>query len=43
MAESKCDKCEIRAFYAKAFDMHWLGEADCPYVCEEEEDEDRAT
>lgn len=33
---NKCDNCEIRKFYARAFDMHWMGEDDCPCVCEKE-------
>lgn len=41
---SKCDNCEVRKVYAKLFDMHWLGEDDCPVVCkednEDEEDEE---
>ena len=36
---SKCDTCEIRKSYARAFDMHWLGKDDCPYECDEEEEE----
>ena len=28
---SKCDNCELRKAVAKAFDLHWLGEDDCPY------------
>lgn len=37
---SKCDDCNIRQFYAKAFDLHWFDEEDCPYECEcKEEDE----
>ena len=31
---SKCENCEIRKYFARAFDMHWLGEDDCPYECE---------
>lgn len=27
---SKCDDCELRSFYARAFDFHWMGEDDCP-------------
>ena len=34
---SKCDDCEVRKFMAKAFDLHWLGEDDCPMVCDEKE------
>ena len=30
---SKCDDCEPRKVYAKMFDMHWLGEDDCPIYC----------
>ena len=28
---SKCDNCRLRKESAKAFDIHWLGEDDCPY------------
>lgn len=27
----KCDNCRLRKESAKAFDIHWLGEDDCPY------------
>ena len=33
-----CEDCETREFYAKVFDMHWLGKDDCPYECEEEDE-----
>ena len=29
----KCDNCELRKWYAKKFDLHWLDEYDCPYEC----------
>ena len=33
---SKCDNCRLRKETAQAFDIHWLGEEDCPYdVCPE--------
>ena len=33
---SKCDNCRLRKESAQAFDIHWLGEEDCPYdVCPE--------
>lgn len=35
---SKCDDCEIRKFYAKAFDLHWHDEIDCPYECDQSEE-----
>lgn len=28
---SKCDNCRLRKESAKAFDIHWHGEDDCPY------------
>ena len=28
---SKCDNCRLRKESAKAFDIHWHGEVDCPY------------
>ena len=28
---SKCSNCRLRKETAKAFDLHWLGEDDCPY------------
>lgn len=28
---NKCDNCRLRKESAKAFDIHWLGEDDCPY------------
>lgn len=28
---NKCDNCEIRRLMARAFDLHWMGEDDCPY------------
>ena len=28
---SKCDNCRLRKESEKAFDIHWLGEDDCPY------------
>lgn len=32
---SKCDNCKVKKFYAKRFDLHWFGEDDCPYECNE--------
>ena len=33
---SKCDNCRLRKASSQAFDIHWLGEEDCPYdVCPE--------
>jgi len=33
---SKCDNCRLRKETDQAFDIHWLGEEDCPYdVCPE--------
>ena len=29
---SKCENCRLRKESAKAFDIHWHGEADCPYA-----------
>ena len=34
-----CEHCDLRQFYAKAFDMHWLGKNDCPFECEAEDGE----
>ena len=28
---SKCNNCRLRKESAKAFDIHWHDEADCPY------------
>ena len=28
---SRCDNCRLRKESAKAFDIHWMGEDDCPY------------
>ena len=28
---SRCDNCRLRKETAKAFDLHWHGEDDCPY------------
>ena len=39
---SKCDNCEVRKVYAKLFDMHWMGEDDCPVECKEEDGQDTA-
>lgn len=36
---NKCDTCEIKKSYARAFDMHWLGKDDCPYECQYEHEE----
>ena len=30
---SKCDNCLIRQAYASGFDIHWMGEDDCPAEC----------
>jgi len=30
---NKCDNCEIRQRMARAFDLHWMGEDDCPFGC----------
>lgn len=32
--ECPCDKCDIRKWYARTFDMHIYGE-DCFFECEE--------
>ena len=29
---SKCDNCRVRKESAKAFDIHWHDESDCPYA-----------
>lgn len=29
----KCDNCKLRQRIARAFDLHWLGEDDCPFGC----------
>lgn len=29
----KCDNCEIRKNVARMFDLHWMGEDDCPFTC----------
>ena len=34
---NKCDDCAIRQRMARAFDLHWMGEDDCPFECEAEE------
>ena len=28
-----CEFCEVREYIAKVFDLHWLDEVDCPFVC----------
>ena len=28
-----CKSCEVRKWYAKRLDLHFIGE-DCPYICE---------
>ena len=30
---NKCDNCKIRQRMARAFDLHWMGEDDCPFGC----------
>lgn len=35
-AKPDCKNCEIRKYYAVAFDIHFSKE-DCPYDCESEE------
>ncbi len=38
---SKCDDCGYRKAMAAAFDLHWLGEDDCPLIpecCKKEKD-----
>ena len=32
--ETSCDNCEVRKAFAKALDMHWLGQDDCPLDCD---------
>ncbi len=34
---SKCENCGVRQYYASKFDIHWLGEDDCPFRCEKQE------
>lgn len=35
-----CTDCEYRQWMAKAFDLHWLGEDDCPLrTCEKKKGE----
>ena len=40
---SKCETCELRKAIARTFDLHWMGEDDCPmqfpYNTEEDQDE----
>ena len=36
---SNCENCELRKAVARAFDLHWMGEDDCPFVCKAEEGE----
>ena len=33
-AMNKCDNCGAKKAFAKNFDMHWLGEDDCPITCD---------
>lgn len=40
---SKCDNCEVRKVYAKLFDMHWMGEDDCPVECKEDDEDKEVT
>ena len=28
-----CEKCKIKSYFAKVFDVHWLDNKDCPYKC----------
>ena len=37
-----CNNCEKRKTYAAFFDMHWLGEEDCPLKCQEKEESNDA-
>lgn len=34
-----CTNCELRKAIARAFDLHWMGEDDCPMNCPAEEGE----
>lgn len=29
----ECKNCNVKDFYARAFDLHWLDEYDCPVIC----------
>lgn len=33
MKDCPCKDCEVRKYFARAFDMHWHDGADCPYEC----------
>lgn len=35
---NKCEQCEIRKVIAKAFDLHWMNEDDCPMQCPKEKE-----
>ena len=32
----KCDNCKLRQYMAITFDLHWMGEDDCPFDCHAE-------
>jgi len=36
---SKCDKCEVKKWYARVVDYHIFCEIDCPYVCDKKEED----
>ena len=40
---SKCDNCEFRKAIAQAYDLHWMGEDDCPVAECLEADGEEAT
>ena len=33
--KAECETCEVRKYYAMAFDFHFT-ECDCPFECEDE-------